>query len=137
VSEVFISAFIRIYPQSVCMCLHVSAFNRIMQIVCIRICIICLHFSAIMLLLATRATANRQPTTMMSTSGQSVCNCTNGSTSHVSGRGDRGPPSVVMMPQRGQGRSSPQGRGSPRNVSLVSLGGLYVLCFAGWHWHSI
>jgi hypothetical protein len=57
---------------------------------------------------------------MMSTSGQSVCNYTNGRGGHVSGRGDRGPPSMVMMPQRGQGRSSPQGRGSPRNVSLVS-----------------
>jgi hypothetical protein len=91
-----------------------------------------------LLLLAMRATANRQPTTMMSTSGRSVCNYTNGHTGHVSGRGDRGPPSLVMMPQREQGRSSPQGRGSPqnRNVSLY-LGGLYALCFAGWHWHSI
>jgi hypothetical protein len=37
----------------------------------------------------------------------------------VSGRGDSGPPSMVMMPQRERVRSSPQGRGSPQNVSIV------------------
>jgi hypothetical protein len=78
VSEFFISAFIRIYPHNAD-CPHPH-----------------LHVSAIFPQFCScfgnaSSQANRQPATMMSTGGRSVCSYTSGRTGQVSGRGGRGP----------------------------------------------